>query len=1132
MIIIHAAQGHSAVQFFCQVLVPVVAGENIAVIQGGNLVGRIVIVPIGQAHRLILGGRAGIAGLVNFLQEGQRCIALVRIGAEDGNICLGPGIGVAHMGGIAPQGQDARLIFRICCQGHTVHTGNVVGIRAADVETLQVYIIRQGNLQSAIAGFFAAGSGGLDVSVPGDLQGVAVVQFHCRTHIPVHVDGLVPVGEDVVQLFARHRIFGGRTDVPLCQVGQPGPLGSLQGNGTLVRPIVDHCVGTTHISSLEVGVHGVDLVPIRCRCRRANGHVAAAHQFRGRCRLGIGQLLLIDRIRILRTGLYVGDFQAAGIDPLLANADSGTGKADVFQARQGILQLHIQGSIPFRMNPDIPAGIVRLCRTIALQCQFLIQEQITVRTAVTGHMEPVFHGRQSVRFIALIRIIDPGNGQLRMFQVPFVPFGSIFYIQIDGGMGNRRISFSFGPFFPGQEQMAHHGRIVRCLGLVQGGRPVAVGHVPVRTDGPQSQRTAHQVLLQVHSGSRIAVTAADLGGHVGRRIIAGQFIFQVLCGRESHIGPFDRNGAAQGQFGPGAVVARYLGTDVRLFLDQFLHVPDAGRIVVVRLAGNCSVIGGNFPIRTGDTAAQIFDLLGTGTDAAAGEPGCGGIRIRPQNQSIGIQDAGLGHIPIGICLFEGGAGHMGQVVVHVDRIGGYLLLCLRRHMGVGSIGHSRGPAGHGPLTDLIHQTLQLAFRSRPVGLEIVLVKGGIVQAGNGVALGIQENILDVDPSIGRNPTAGKQRSGGNGPSTGIQNNFPKRGSPRIAVQDHPVIPVPQGDRIVQFQGIVGPFGIAFGRSRQHQVVVSHTDGGMFPGFRLGLAGRLLDRIELAAVYGFRGIGRKTARSQTGNLSVSQIDTLGGTDLERVLSSAPLVRRNDQSVSCHRRGEITADHIHAGEARQIFGKAQGQPTGIPCNGQVAVLPFDLEGSIQGHRGAAAVPGKGHAGAIKLSSQISDMGRIGSDILVGGKKLAAVHPVGAAFGEVCSQYIRYFLAVGIEAASVDIGICTHFVRRGCHPASTDGGSGVATAEGGTGQVRQLFGQFHFQAAVAAGNHTHVIRGQFFRIFDSPRNAQGIVQGQGVGRACIAGEGVTVAGQGHQMGAAVAVFQAPVIDPERTA
>ena len=52
-----------------------------------------------------------------------------------------------------------------------------------------------------------------------------------------------------------------------------------------------------------------------------------------------------------------------------------------------------------------------------------------------------------------------------------------------------------------------------------------------------------------------------------------------------------------------------------------LHVPDAGRIVVICLAGDRGVVGADRPIRTGDTAAQIFDLLGTGTDTVAGEAG-------------------------------------------------------------------------------------------------------------------------------------------------------------------------------------------------------------------------------------------------------------------------------------------------------------------------------------------------------------------------------------------------------------------------------------------------------------------------------------------------------------------------------
>ena len=51
-----------------------------------------------------------------------------------------------------------------------------------------------------------------------------------------------------------------------------------------------------------------------------------------------------------------------------------------------------------------------------------------------------------------------------------------------------------------------------------------------------------------------------------------------------------------------------------------LYVPDAGRIIVISLAGDCGVIGADRPIRTADAAAQLLDLLGTGADAAAGEP--------------------------------------------------------------------------------------------------------------------------------------------------------------------------------------------------------------------------------------------------------------------------------------------------------------------------------------------------------------------------------------------------------------------------------------------------------------------------------------------------------------------------------
>ena len=190
-------------------------------------------------------------------------------------------------------------------------------------------------------------------------------------------------------------------------------------------------------------------------------------------------------------------------------------------------------------------------------------------------------------------------------------------------MGHRGIVRIGCAFFPGQEQVAGHCRItVRLgLGLIQRSGPVACRHVPVGADGPQGQRTAHQVFLQVHRSGHIAVTATDLGGHIGRRIVIGQLVRQGIRSGQAHFRSLDGNGPAQGQIGFGAVVAGHIGADVRLFLDQFVHIPDAGRIVVVCLAGDCGVIGADRPIRTGDAAAQLLDLLGTGADAAAGELG-------------------------------------------------------------------------------------------------------------------------------------------------------------------------------------------------------------------------------------------------------------------------------------------------------------------------------------------------------------------------------------------------------------------------------------------------------------------------------------------------------------------------------
>ena len=183
--------------------------------------GRVVVIPIGKAYRLILRDGSGPVALVHFLQEWSRHIRLIRSGAEDGNIRLGPEIGVADMSSIAPQCQDPRLVFRICRQGHAVHTGIAVdGVGTADVDALQVHIIRQGNLQAAIFGRIAARRTGADVGVPRDGQGISVVQLHRRPSVPGHIDGLVPIGDHFIQLSARDRIGGGGTDGPVCQIGQ------------------------------------------------------------------------------------------------------------------------------------------------------------------------------------------------------------------------------------------------------------------------------------------------------------------------------------------------------------------------------------------------------------------------------------------------------------------------------------------------------------------------------------------------------------------------------------------------------------------------------------------------------------------------------------------------------------------------------------------------------------------------------------------------------------------------------------------------------------------------------------------------------------------------------------------------
>lgn len=86
----------------CQVLA-VVTGEDIAVIQGYNLMGCVVIIPIGKAHRLILCNNSGIAGLVHSQERGCR-IRLIRSGAENGNIRLRPGVGVTRYGWHRPAG--------------------------------------------------------------------------------------------------------------------------------------------------------------------------------------------------------------------------------------------------------------------------------------------------------------------------------------------------------------------------------------------------------------------------------------------------------------------------------------------------------------------------------------------------------------------------------------------------------------------------------------------------------------------------------------------------------------------------------------------------------------------------------------------------------------------------------------------------------------------------------------------------------------------------------------------------------------------------------------------------------------------------------------------------------------------
>ena len=335
---------------------------------------------------------------------------------------------------------------------------------------------------------------------------------------------------------------------------------------------------------------------------------------------------------------------------------------------------------------------------------------------------------------------------------------------------------------------------------------------------------------------------------------------------------------------------------------------------------------------------------------------------------------------------------MGQGIIHVDRIGGHFILCLRRHIGVGAICQFRGPTGHRPGTDLVHQALQLTFRSCPVGQEIVLVKGGVVQAGNGVGLGIQGNILDLDPSIGRNQAAGGQRSSSDGSAACIKGDgFPERRFPRIAaVQDHLVVPGPQGDLVIQFQGIVSPLGIAFSRLSHHQVVVAHADGAMLVGFRLGLVGRFLDCMELAAVHRVGGISPNGAGGEAGDLPVPQIDARAGIDHQGIDPGISCCRGNGQTIPSKCRSKLFTSYSYLGQIFQFLGQGNGQTlvpvanhSDIPCgqfgsirsaiHGQstiqqhrrsVPVIPFELQSVFQGCQfmGAGAFIGIHHPGHL--------------------------------------------------------------------------------------------------------------------------------------------------------------------------
>ena len=225
----------------------------------------------------------------------------------------------------------------------------------------------------------------------------------------------------------------------------------------------------------------------------------------GRFRLGRFRFLLdlvhivpVDPVRgtfCYGAGAYILEFPPAQIDLIRSQGQGFGGRTRIgrqFQAgavhrerrsvpdkggRGQVLELlgqtQVQGiRAAVGHHSDVPTGeqgIRRLagadCQT-ALQVQGLIQQDIRFAT-VSRRMEAVVHGSQGIGIIPFILIVDPGDRQIWIQQVPLgiISFRTIFHEEICRSMGNGGIRSSSCPFFSRQEQMTGQSRIILCLGL-------------------------------------------------------------------------------------------------------------------------------------------------------------------------------------------------------------------------------------------------------------------------------------------------------------------------------------------------------------------------------------------------------------------------------------------------------------------------------------------------------------------------------------------------------------------------------------------------------------------------------------------------------------------------------------------